>query len=309
MTDQASFTYHSLKEVLRWGWIFDDKHPLVALNTPKSDFRIMVFFRDFYGPRPIARWQGTLGTLNTNWYDALIDSGAATSDFRLRKSVAGAATVLASEAVDLTASTAYPVSLQAVGSTLTAIRYKSDGSYTTLTATDTTFSSGYWGYVHRTESIAMVDLFMKTLPVATPAPEPIAFFEVPVVGSGSEEDPFRAFIPEEIVWEWSLNPMLKKKVDTFKSKGFSDEEIALLCPEVFSCRVNRLSLTHSSVIPTDSATGKPTEYTTVLMIYDQPDRQQHLKPLDKAVEALKASKGVRKISKEESQRRIKQLLS
>ena len=141
----------------------------------------------------------------------------------------------------------------------------------------------------------------------SPTPKPAAFFEVPVVGSGTLEDPFRAQMPEEVVVDWSLNPTAKKKYDVLKAKGFTDEEIAILVPEVLSVRKNLLALTHSSLIKTDRATGKPVDYVAIVRVFDQPDRGPALRPISKCLNALRAMPGVKELTRDEAIKRAKQI--
>ncbi|MEM2459584.1 MAG: hypothetical protein QXG66_05080 [Candidatus Bathyarchaeia archaeon] len=243
-----------------------------------------------------------------NYYYQALDTGQATGDHYLRKYVNGTATFLATESVDLTAGDTFLFKLSILGSTLKG--YRDNMTTPRITATDTSFASGKFG----------VDMFRKDTfdritnaywiwlrAPTSPSPKPIAYFEIPVIGSGTEEDPFRAQMPGEIVVDWSLNPLAKKKYDILKAKGFTDDEIAVLVPEVLTCKRNLLSLTHSSLIKTDRATGKPVEYTAIVRVFDQPDRDPALNPIPKCLDELRAMLGVKELTRDKAITRAKQI--
>lgn len=242
-----------------------------------------------------------------NVYDCAIDTGFSAADFFLDKIVAGTFTRIGIETVDLV-DTYYRCKLTASGSTLKA--YRVDMATPKISVTDTSLTSGItgigrgWSERYPTEH-SLIDSYFRA--PSSPSPIPIAYFEIPIIGSGGRDDPFRAQMPEEIVWNWDLNPAAKRKYDIMKAKGFTDEEIFELFPEVLSCRTNRLSLTHSSLIKSDSATGKPREYVAIVRVFEQPDRQPHLRTIAEAITALRAIPGVRQLSRDEAIRRAKQI--
>lgn len=240
------------------------------------------------------------------------------ADHDICKVVSGTISTIATEAVDIDYK-GRGLAISCVGSTIKSMRFELLNAVDplnlpapngTISATDTSFASGYFGYRNLRETYphggTTPDAVYLKAPMS-PSPQPIAYLEVPVIGSGTQDDPFRAQMPELIDWEWSLNPQARRKYDILKSKGFTDDEISLLAPEVLSCRVNRLALTHSSLIKTDRATGKPIEYVAIVRIFDQPDRQPHLHPIPKALDALRTMPGVRKLTREEAIRRAKQI--
>ena len=200
-----------------------------------------------------------------NYYKSSIYAPRATADHFIGKYVAGTWIELATEAVDLTAEVAYALTFSINGTTLKSWRQliRDLTVAPTLSATDTALASGRWGSRYVAEPCILGA-------PASPAPKPIAYFEVPVIGSGTLEDPFRAGMPEEIV----------------------DDPVY--------GRVNRLALTFSALIPTDPATGKPLHGTAIVMILDQPDRQAHLHPIPKCLDALRAMPKVRELRAEEA---------
>lgn len=234
-------------------------------------------------PAVLARFQGT----NT-FYVATYYPPAATADHWFSKYVAGTGTILATEAVDIN-NAGRGLQLSCSGTTISSKRYELSSiinplslpaANATLSATDTSIASGCFGYRPLSEasphSGATPDCVYLKAP-ASPLPSPIAYFEVPVIGDGSMENQFRAQIPEEIV------------IDSTYGK------------------TNRLSLTHSSLIKTDAATGKPVEYRAIVRVFDQPDRQTHLRPIVEAIQALKAIQGVRELTRGEAIREAKKL--
>jgi len=53
----------------------------------------------------------------------------------------------------------------------------------------------------------------------------IAYFEVPIEGDGTLENPFKAKMPQEIVINPDINPRAYKQYKLLKEKGFTDDEI------------------------------------------------------------------------------------
>ena len=233
-----------------------------------------------------------------NGYIVAHEYAAAAADHQLLKVTAGSWTIIATEAVDLSGN--FWTLGEMVGSTLKSFRLASIPTTPTLnpaanlSATDTSYASGHYGAGYNAYPLtgvanpnpwsltpstfaAIMNSFISTR-VMSPAPKPIAYFEVPVVGSGTPDDPFRAQMHEEIVFE----PTLKKNT-------------------------NRLALTHSALIKSDPATGKPVEYRAIVRIFDQPDRQPHLRDIATAINALRAMKGVRELTREEAIREAKRL--
>ena len=218
-----------------------------------------------------------------NSYVTWIDTNMTTADVILAKIVAGTVTNLGTQAVDLLDDVAYIFGLSCNATTIRSIRYNrwsiSAGTISfgtpsvAISATDTSFASGK--FAARTSDVggpgAIADGLLAFLRApSSPSPEVVAYFEVPIVGSGTPEDPFRPQMPQEI----------------------ADHQI-------FG-KVNRLALTWSALIPTDRATGRPIHETAIVMIFDQPDQQAHLHPIPKCLDALRAMPRVRVLRAEEA---------
>lgn len=240
-----------------------------------------------------------------NSYRAAITTSRPGGDFYIQKLVNGNITFLSWEAVDLS-DIFYRCKFSISGSTLKA--YRVNLSTPKITATDTSITSGYYGIGYWDSSarplLTMAGAILRA--PSSPSPQVISYFEVPITGTGTPEDPFRAHMPELIEIEPSIDRRIFKKYEILRNKGFTDEEIMELFPEVLSIRANRLALTHSSLIKSDR-TGKPQEYTSIVRVFHQPDRQPHLYPISRALDELRNMKGVRKLSREEAIRRTKQI--
>jgi streptogramin lyase len=94
----------------------------------------------------VLRW-----TNGNNWYKALIDG----ANLIIQKKVNGVTSVLASVPFTATAGTSYTIHFRVVGSTLTANAWPSSDAEPSgwmVTASDTTFSSGYCGMRFLTQS-------------------------------------------------------------------------------------------------------------------------------------------------------------
>jgi len=209
-----------------------------------------------------------------NHYHSIWNVGFAGRDHQIRKTVAGVHTTLAYEAVDLREHHIYHASLQMSGITLKSWRSEGVPNWATptLTATDTAFASGRFGACFQG---GLANSLLLS-PVSS-VPKPIAYFEVPVVGSGSYEDPF--------------TPQMPELLETHPELG----------------EVNLLALTTSALIKTDHETGKPKEYVAVVRILEQPDRPPYLRSTSTCLSALKEMAGVRELGREQAVKRALEL--
>ena len=133
-----------------------------------------------------------------NLYYIVYDVSASTQDFQLRKREAGTWTTLGYEAVDLSAETWTRTKIECVGSTIKA--YRLDMTTPKITATDTTFTSGYYGH-HLFDKVGYKVLTSPELCIlrapASPLPQAKAIIEAEIIGSGTDEDPFRPNLAHE----------------------------------------------------------------------------------------------------------------
>jgi len=142
---------------------------------------------------------------NKNCYIANIRTSASTSDYQLTKLENGTESTLGSESVDLDTNKFYKLKLSCNGSTLKA--YRDDMTTPKITATDTTFASGYFGFLRWATSDICAPCRLETgwlRPPSSPIPPAKAVIEVDVIGSGTEDDPYRPSLASEIVEDRDL---------------------------------------------------------------------------------------------------------
>ena len=209
-----------------------------------------------------------------NWYKQEHDALAATKDQILYKEVGAVTTTLATEAVDLTKSHPFRYKVAAVKSAIDC--YRTDMTTPKLSVTDTSHASGYWGVWMNAEDTYGDGSFAAPYNRLLGKPDmaslkPMRYLEVPVVGSGTLDDPFRAEMPQKL----ATHPKFEK--------------------------INPLALTHSAVIKSGKD-GKPTDYRAIVRVFDQPDRQTHLKSISTCLTALKGKRGVKRLDKDEAKR-------
>jgi len=244
-----------------WDKIFDNK----AIKSHITDLTIHLVGREQDTP---------------NKYTVGITTPRTTSDFVLWKRVAGTWTLLGYEAIDLIGRTTHLVKLSISDTTLNA--YREDMVTPKITVTDTAFTSGYWGIRGWSSDYPTVtSLLLSAGEVILEAPsslnlQPIRYYECPIIGDSSFDNPFRPQLPEEI----ANHPRFGK--------------------------INRLAFTQSCIIKTDRKTGKPVEYIALVQIFRTRPRYCH--SLSKSLEALEAISGVKRLRKDIFERRKKKLL-
>jgi len=139
-----------------------------------------------------------------------------TADHKIYIRSGGTSTTLATESVDLANATAYLYKFVISGSTLSG--YRDDMSTAKITATDTTISSGYFGYRWNGNQIAgPLELTVKLVAPSSPLPKPLAVVEVPITGKGIDEDPIRPQLPQDLRDPKELGLNLNKPQINLKS--------------------------------------------------------------------------------------------
>jgi len=181
-----------------------------------------------------------------NAYLTRIDTGATTADVILDKVVAGTVTSLGAQAVDLNDDTCYVFGISTSGSSIKSVRYSrwsvsagsmSFGTATTaVSATDTAFASGTFAVRASNlggpgETAAGLHAFLRA--PASPGPSALAIVEVEVAGDGSNENPFRPLLSENLVDVSELQvpdflKIEKRKYDILRAKGFTEEEMKVI---------------------------------------------------------------------------------
>jgi hypothetical protein len=231
---------------------------------------------------------------NNAYYNDVVPNNTA-ADHRLFKLVSGTWTTLATEAVDLATYVTYLLKLSCLGSTMKS--YRTDMATAKLSATDTSLASGRFGVEGGRPDAGSAVMFGKLVAPGSPSPKVLSFYEVPIVGSGTLEDPFRAQLPEllEVPASAELDaypPMLKRAIQANVGG-----------------RVNRLALSHSALIPTDPTTGKPLYSTCIVRVFEQPDRQPHLWKIAEVLARLETQTAipVKKLDVDQAIRRAKEM--
>jgi hypothetical protein len=249
-------------------------------------------------------------TAPNNHYYNTITTGAATADHRIEKMIAGTATTLATEAVDLTAKRSYTVMMSVSGTTLKSFRSaaQSDSLPATpqLSATDTAIASGKFGVGDRCDAYTNYTLgYGRLLAPASPSPKAVGYYEVPLTGSGvpitspdgltSLPDPFRPALPE--VLETPSANELDGYPTALKQAILANRE----------GKVNRIAVSWSALIPTDPTTGKPLSSSCLVRVFEQPDRQPHLWSIAEALSEIEKLPQVKKYDERSVRTRAKQL--
>jgi hypothetical protein len=231
-------------------------------------------------------------TAYNNSYSLWFFPGVTTADFLIYKRIAGTTTALATEAVDLNVDYGRTVKLECVGTTLKG--YRTDMTTPKISATDTAIASGYFGVGsgHGSPTVYEWARFVtaKIVTPASPSPKVLGWYEVPVVGAGTNEDPYRADLPA-ILETASLEELEKYPAIKANRGGL----------------VNRIAVSHASLIPTDPTSGKPLNPTCIVRIFEQPDRQPHLWKIAEAIDKIETIPAVKKLDATQAKLRAKEL--
>ena len=180
-----------------------------------------------------ARWQGRIDK-NGNGYSFEIVTSLSSKDFLIVRWDNGSATRIASESVDL-ADEGYLLKMSITGSTLEW--YRNDMTTPRISATDTTYSSGYFGVGQATITASRIHIGIHSCLLQPPSSSLTparAIIESAVIGSGTEENPFRPDLKQELAEVLKIENVpefLKREArryELLKSRGFTDEEIEFL---------------------------------------------------------------------------------
>lgn len=239
-----------------------------------------------------------------NHYYCYLYYGESTRDFQIRKRVGGTVTTIGEESVDVGYGWLW-CALEIIGTTLNGYRaYASDEDIPDTPnisgVTDTDISNGRWGHRHIGIGYRGLEgLFWFLLQPSSDARKPLKVYEVPVVGEGTDEDPFRPKLPEKLVKIDKVH-VLDKRYYTLrkilKNKSFTDNEIneiaeilGLIARERF---VNQYAVTHASFIPTPK--GELTEPVAIVRIFDVADTKV-IDELEGYAKSLSVDDAVRRV--------------
>jgi hypothetical protein len=200
-----------------------------------------------FGAVQVNAYPSVIGRLSDriNLYESIYNPGASTADHVLQKLVGGTLTTLATEAIDID-KRGRGLMLSCSGSTLKSMRFEMPSPVDpfslpapnyTISVTDTTFASGYFGYRNLRETYSHGGTTPDCVYLKAPGsqlPQALMIMETEVEGSGTGEDPYRPSVSENLIdidEVPNIPDFLKleeKKYKVLKTKGFTDEEIQLL---------------------------------------------------------------------------------
>jgi hypothetical protein len=123
----------------------------------------------------------------------------------------------------------------------------------------------------------------------SPSPKALGYYEVPIVGQGTLDDPYRPALPEILETpteidsypEWLRNAIMANK----------------------DGKVNRIAVSWGALIPTDPLTGKPLNPTCIIRVFDQPDRQPHLWKISEALAKIETIPTIMKLDRSQAVKR------
>ena len=238
-TVDVSFAYLSAINRVRFVSMYTWGLAVVA-GDPFADKSVVAGVQVYDGVNVLGRVQNY-----QNFYFNKIQPTRATSDHLLAKMSAGTVTTLASESVDLTTAAAL-LQVSCSGSTVKSLRYALTSpldplnpgtAAATLSATDTTFASGYYGVrlmkeynPHGSASIGSTWLRAP----ASAVPPALAVIEVEFAkGEYPNEEYKPALLSSLVEVSRSLNVpihlvMEHDKHEMLRRRGFTDDEIRLL---------------------------------------------------------------------------------
>jgi hypothetical protein len=181
----------------------------------------------------------------SDYYEHAINTGASAADHFLRKQVGSTTTTLATEAVDLDSS-GEGMRLSISGSTLKGSRWLQTAPLdplslptptATVSATDTSFASGLYGFFPLREYYphgGTDGTIAYLLAPASPLPPALLVLEAEAEGSGSGDDPLRPALGKDLVEVSQLAGLPDflyreaKRYEILRAKGFADEEMRLV---------------------------------------------------------------------------------
>lgn len=198
-----------------------------------------------------------------NQYYVQFDTGATTPS-QLLKVVAGAQTIMSSGG---TAPDTLVLVIEATGSTIKGLAYDASSPLVpydpstwpaasiSLSATDTNFTEGLYGHGTMRPSKSIDAAYL--MDPLTPLPKALTVIDVPVTGSGKDDDPIRPDLPQNLVEINSLTSEQKAKLSpeilkqaqryyTLKNKGYTDEEIEAIVGTKLVHQVDLNAVTYGS---------------------------------------------------------------
>jgi len=286
LTENVSFAYLSainkLMYVSMLNWDLRIVTKDIFTNKAVLGFFKTNYWFDIYGR--VLNYQ--------NGYRVAVYIPASAEDFLILKEVAGASTMLASLGVDFDES-GRAIAISITGSTIKGMYWNlpnptdplaMPAPNATISAVDTTFVSGRWGF-DLGGSIPTVDsASVYLLPPMSPSPQVIAIYEVEITGDGSRDNPFRPNLPSKIEFVEPAE-LDKYNKDLQEAIKLNKEQ-----------KVDRLALSWSAFIPTNE-NGIPTEKTALVFIFEQKERQPHLYSIKECLDEIEKKPEIKKHDK------------
>ena len=217
-------------------------------------------------------------------YYNYIDSGASTADHKLKVIYLYGVSTLATESVDISNNQAQVLLISCSGSTIKSLRWAPSGPIDPLSlptpdgnisATDTTFTDGRFGYMFRASDYLRFGtdpLSLYLLPPQSSILPTIAIIEVNYVGSGAYYDPIRPSLISELKEVKNLQGLPNylyveaRKYYILKDKGITHEEIETILGYVPQHQVDLASITWGSFdFSLDTKVRKPSPNYIILV--------------------------------------------
>jgi hypothetical protein len=252
----------------------------VIYSTGFTDYRNYLVARVGYSGEPLA-----------DNYHVVLDASASASDNRLFKHDASvpSSTQIGSEAVDLTAGLFYDMRLSCSGSTIKV--YRVDMTTPKISVTDTFRTDGKWGVMTNYGTVSDLYWTVRLEAAASPQPKTIGIYEVPIIGSGEIDDPYRPQLPEHL------------EIPSANELDGYDKTLRKAIKHNRDGKVNRIAVSWGALIPTHPITGAPLNPTCIVRVFEQPDRQPHMWKISEALDEIEKAENVKKLDVQQAKKR------
>jgi hypothetical protein len=285
-TENVSFAYLAIIDKLNYVRIHDWDLAIITKDI-FTDKAVLAFFKTNY-------WFNVWGRLQNfqNSYRAAAYLPSVANDFQIHKEVLGIFIIIASLAIDFDMG-GKAIALSITGSTIKGMYWEIPNPTdpfampipnATISAVDTTFTSGRWGFDLGGNIPAVDSASVYLMPPMSPNPEILAIYEVEITGDGSIDNPFKPNLPSKLEF---VEPAELDKYDKVLQSAIKLNK---------DQKVDRLALSWNAFIPTDE-NGIPTEKTALVFIFEQKERQPHLYSIKECLDEIEKRPKVKKHDK------------